>query len=353
MQRLVGNHAVSGALTNSNDQGRALLPVRTGSLVPAHSMFVQRDDVAAKAKRTMKAKNLETELVSLIGGATWKEIRKRVYPKESAAGVKRAKNRKKGVLPDLTGLGSIKSLEHFAGAVRGIQAKWAALKPDDRVKELWDAANAEMTAVGVPGFLVRDKQVMDFKAFFRPSDWAFVISEALVGAASLSDADAAEVCNTTLHESRHAEQNFLAARFAAGVKKLDATAIVNSHQIPQVVADQAVAKKFDAATSAAVSALGQKMFQATVTDAAKNQKISNDDGLAELPVKQAAAQSALTAMNATITDKSIADAAAARDALRAHITFVEQMYTKYRNIPYEADAHEVGDAAEQAFRGWK
>jgi hypothetical protein len=31
---------------------------------------------------------------------------------------------------------------------------------------------------------------------------------------------------------------------------------------------------------------------------------------------------------------------------------VETHYPLYRAIPYEADAHEVGDAAEQAFRGW-
>ena len=41
-----------------------------------------------------------------------------------------------------------------------------------------------------------------------------------------------------------------------------------------------------------------------------------------------------------------------RDELKAAIVEVERRYTLYRNIPYEADAHEVGDAAEQAFKGW-
>lgn len=39
-------------------------------------------------------------------------------------------------------------------------------------------------------------------------------------------------------------------------------------------------------------------------------------------------------------------------AAGAAIAEVERRYTLYRNIPYEADAHEVGDAAEQAFEGW-
>lgn len=46
------------------------------------------------------------------------------------------------------------------------------------------------------------------------------------------------------------------------------------------------------------------------------------------------------------------DAITKRNALRAQIIEVERLYTLYRNIPYEADAHEVGDAAEQALRGW-
>jgi hypothetical protein len=295
---------------------------------------------------------LAGELQKLIDNATWKEIRKRVYPKESAAGIKRAKERKAGTLPDLTGLGRISALEHFVTAVKAIQGKWTTLSPDNRVKKLGNAANAELVAADVPGFLDVGKQPMQFKGFFSPRQWKFVISQSLVTNNTLGNDDAAEVSNTAMHESRHAEQEFLSARFSAGVNKKDADSIVAEQQIPKVIAQKAVAKKFDAQTDPAIKDLGRRMFQATVTDRAANQAISQDDGLDDLELKRVAAEAALKNLNSIPNARTIAEATAKRDALKAQIVVVEQKYTLYRNIPYEADAHEVGDAVEQAFKGW-
>jgi hypothetical protein len=267
--------------------------------------------------------------------------------------VQRAKERHAGSQPDLTGLGRLRTLDHFAGQVHAIQKRLPALSPADRLTALGGAASAELKAVGVPGFLIVDQVSTEFKGFFSPGTWAFSISDALVSGNSLSDDDAAEMTNTALHEARHAEQAFLTARFSAGVNKKDADGIVNEQHIPKAIATQAVAKKFTAKTDPDVVALGKQMYQASVIDAAINQRISVEDGLAELKTKRDAAQSALDALNASPTAQTVAEATAARDALRAQITEVEQRYTAYRNIPYEADAHEVGDAAEQAFRDWK
>jgi hypothetical protein len=95
------------------------------------------------------------------------------------------------------------------------------------------------------------------------------------------------------------------------------------------------------------------MHQATVTDKAKNQAISDEDGLVEMEKMRSEAMVALANLQAGETAATIAEATAKRDALKAQITVVEQKYTLYRNIPYEADSHEVGDAAEQAFKGWR
>jgi hypothetical protein len=298
-----------------------------------------------------KEKKLAKELQTLIDGAMWKEIRKRVYPKESAAGIKRAKERKAGTRPDLTGLGRIRSLEHFAAAVRGIQRRWAT-SPDDRVNMLKTAANAELEGADVPGFLHMDKMLMEFKGFFSPRQWSFTVSQELVTSGTLNNTDAAELANTTMHESRHAEQDFLAARYAAGVQHVDSPTIVAEHHIPAQIADKAVAKKFDAGTDPAVVSQGRRMNQATVTEGAQNQAISDDDGLSDLATKRGEAQAALQTLKSNPTAQTFANATAKRDALRAQITVVEQKYGLYRNIPYEADAHEVGDAAGEAFKGW-
>jgi len=296
---------------------------------------------------------LAQELQTLIDNATWKEIRKRVYPTESAAGITRAKERHAGTRTDLTGLGQLKTLDHFAKEVKTIQANWVSLsRPDDRVKEVGKALNAEMTAVDVPGFLIVDREPMQWKGFFDQRAWRFVVSQELVSGATLSDKDAGELTNASLHEGRHAEQEFLSARFSAGVNKKLSAAIVTEQGIPKVIADEAVAKKFDSTTDPAVVDLGKRMHKAGVTDRAANQAISADDGIADLAVKRSEAESALKNLNAVPVTKNINDANAKRDALKAQIAVVEHKYSLYRAIPFEADAHEVGDAAEEAFKGW-
>ena len=306
--------------------------------------------VVQRKTAEQEAADLAAELKTLIDGATWKEIRKRVYPKESAAGVKRAKERKDKKRPDLTGLGQIKTLEHFAAAVKGLQAKWSSLKPGERVDALRDAINAELVSVDVPPFIKVIPEKMEFKGNFSRFFWEFRISEDMVNNSTLSTDDAAELANTTLHEARHAEQAFLMARYTATVNKKDADGIVAEVKMPKSIAEKA--KPFDAKTDAAVVDLGKRMYQAGVTDRLKNQTISNDDGLPELEDRRNEAIAARSAVQAAATSDTLSKAKAARDALRAQIQDVEKRYTDYRNIPYEADAHEVGDAEEQAFKGW-
>jgi hypothetical protein len=301
-----------------------------------------------------KAGALSKELQALIDGAVWKEIRKRVYPKESAPGVKRAKERKAKKLPDLTGLGKISSLENFATAIKKVQSDWSKLSVDDRVKAIGDAANAQLIAADVPKFRAVAKAKTEWKGFFQAGPWKFSISEDLVNKASLSNADAAELANTALHEARHAEQHFLAARFSAGPPDNKTAAEIAAEQgiLENPIANAAVAKKFDNKTDATVAALGKKMYKAMVTDEAANQKISDDDYTKEMKDARDEAIKSLAKLKAAANATTLADAAQKRDTLKAAIAEVEKRYTDYRNIPYEADAHEVGDAAEQAFLGW-
>jgi len=301
-----------------------------------------------------KAATLTTELQALIDHAVWKEIRKTAYPKESKAGIGRAKEPKDGKRPDLTGLGQIKTLEHFAAAVKGLQAGWAKLSPDDRTKAVGKALDDELVAQKIPKLLEVKKIKTEFKGSFQASLWRFNLSEALVNQSPLSDADAAELCNTGLHEARHAEQAFLSARYAAGPPdNKDAAQISAEQGIPQdPIAKAAVAQKFDNTTDPTVAALGKEMYKANVTDGAKNQQISDDDYLKEMEDKRKESRLALQALKAAITSQTIAAATTKRDELKAAVAEVERRYTLYRNIPYEADAHEVGDAAEQAFKGW-
>jgi hypothetical protein len=306
-----------------------------------------------KKKRDAKAVALSAELQTLIDGAVWKEIRKRVYPKESAAGVKRAKERKTGARPDLTGLGKISSLENFATDIKKLQKDWGKLSADDRVKTIGDAANTRLVAASVPPFRTVAKAKTEWKGFFQAGLWKFSISEALVTGASLSNADAAELANVALHEARHAEQHFLSARYSAGPPDNKSAATIALEQsIPDAIAKEAVKAKFDAKTDATVAALGKEMYKAMITEGGINQAISDDDYTKEMKDARDKAITSLATLKGAHTDANISDSEAKRDTLKAAIAEVERRYTLYRNIPYEANAHEVGDAAEQAFKGW-
>jgi alpha-D-ribose 1-methylphosphonate 5-triphosphate synthase subunit PhnG len=334
------------------DQFRREHGLPPGGLDPS-GQRVGPSDAEIKYGTPADASVLAHELQLVIDGATWKEIRKRVYPKESAPGIQRAKERKAGRQPDLTGLGQIRTLDHFTTAIKSLQSRWGRISPPlERAKAVGRAVSAELVSVDVPAFRKVETFVTEFKGAFDGSEWRFLVSDALVREPALTDKDAAEVANTGMHEGRHAEQAFLAARFDAGVNGKDAAAIETQHLIPRAIATEAVAKKFNAATDATTKDLGKRMFQASVTDRAANHRISNDDGLSELQTKREAAAVALRNLLAVPVTRNIADATVKRDDLKAQIKVVEDRYTLYRAIPYEADAHEVGDAAELAFKGW-
>jgi hypothetical protein len=348
----------------STGLGRSTLPYReardlascTTIMGSEHAEFCEREVLGAHvpdAPLPVRAGRVSQDLRNLIAGATWKEIRKRVYPRESAAGVQRARDRRAGRLPELTGLGRTSSLDHFATAVRAVQANWGSLSADARKNRLGGAASAELVAADVPGFLAVEKQPMESKGFFRGDNWSFTISEELVTNAALTDDDAGELANTALHEGRHAEQAFLAARFSADVNGRDAAGLHAEQDIPVSIAQQAVNRKFNARTDPRVRALGSSMFTATVTDRAANQQISDDVSFTALAARKAEAESALRNLSARVTPQTYDDAVVKRNALRMEILDLERRYTRYRNIPYEADAHEVGDAAALAFGGWR
>lgn len=319
----------------------------------ARDLLAPAAPAAPAVRRNKDPDKLAKELAALIDHAVWKEIRKTAYPKESAAGIARAKERKQGTRPDLTGLGKISTLEHFAGEVKALQKLWPTLKKPERLAKLAQAINTEMTGADVPPFEKVDSEVIEFKGYFSHGLWKFVVSDALLTASPLPDADAAELCNTALHEARHAEQAFLAARYAAGPPNNDdATTIASAQGIPKKIAKLAVAKKLDAKSDPQVAALAKSMYDANVTNGAANQQISDDDYLKEMEQVRGKARTALKDLQSSATSSTIAAATTARDELRAAIAEVERRYTLYRNIPYEADAHEVGDAAEQAFKGW-
>jgi Domain of unknown function (DUF4157) len=296
------------------------------------------------------AKSLARELAKLIRKAEWQEIRKTAYPKESKPGLKRAQQRRDGELPELSGLGKIVAIDRFATEFKRIQGDWATLSTQERLGEITDAINHELRIAGVPDLLEVTTVSASYQGAFIASTWEMEFRQATITGSTLPDADASELCNTALHEARHAEQAFLAARFAAGPpRNMEAAEIADVQGIPGVIATAAFNAQFTRDTDGAVAALGKQMYQANVTDGPRNQQISDDDYLAEMKDAREEAEEARNDLLDTPNDSTIATATTRRDQLKAAIAEVERRYTLYRNIPYEADAHDVGDAAGLAF----
>jgi hypothetical protein len=186
-------------------------------------------------------------------------------------------------------------------------------------------------------------------------NWIFKINESMVKQPALPDPEAADLANTTAHETRHAEQHFVGARYEAGVLKMDAKQIHVAQDIPVDIAAIAVTRKMDAGAGAAEKALGAQMAQSMGTDREANKATSSavDSEIANLDAARQEAQTALTALEASDTPATEAQGAQKRDVLKAAIAAVKKSYSAYRGIPHEADAHEVGDTAELAYKGWK
>jgi len=361
------NHVVfgNGGYDPGTAEGRSLLTHELTHVVQqrgAATGVIQRQPITAPMSPVATKETpdeLAKDLRAVIAASTWKEVRKRIYPRESAAGVARAKERKAGNLTDLTGLGKISSLESFATDMRSVETRWATettASPDDRAHWIGNAADKALTGASVPKLKDAKKKDMPARGEMDGSNWILNVQEKIVNQPTLTaPVGAADLSNTMLHECRHAEQMFTAARFAAGVKGLDAGHINHQTGINEDIAKEAVSMKMDpSAAPTTEKKLGETMFQAMGPDHDKNQKI--EDGMSAevkaLDKTVAEATDAADKLDAKATPSTIAKARQERTALKQEVAKVEKQYSLYRAVPQEADAHEVGDAEEQAFRGW-
>lgn len=285
-----------------------------------------------------------------LAADSWDAVRARVQGQIAAPIVRKADERKAGTAEDMTGIGSQIAAGRFATAIKALQPKWAGLTPWWRAQKLYKAANAELEAVGVPGFMTLAVQDMTARGGFASWEWGFKFQKALLSMPALSDDDASELAQTTLHEARHAEQHFRIARYLAGQGKT-AAEILAEDDIPPHIAQAALAKPLTAENgSQAELDEAAEWHQAMGADGAKNQAISNNAGaqVDELKARHAAGAQALAAFQADPTRANADLVDKARLHLEAQVSVVEAAYVAYRNIPYEKDANEVGVTANHA-----
>ena len=305
---------------------------------------VQRAPAGAKGGPT----KLVDDLTAAIAAGEWEAIRKRVYPREAAAARARANKRRAGKAPDLAGLGAVTSIDSIAAAIKALQGSWATKTWVERGDAMVRAANAALTAAQVPSYLDHEIMSMTARGSFDRSLWKFNIRKEAVTAPPPTNDEAGQIANTVAHESRHAEQHFLRGRYLAGTG-MAAPEVATATGMPPSIAAQAVTHKLGAKDPRVAEA--KKMDRAFGADGAKHRKTSNqvDTEIALLNTRRSAAIAAHAALQASPTPAAIADGKRRLAALKAQTLQVEKAYLAYRAIPYEADAHEVGDSTAEAY----
>lgn len=248
--------------------------------------------------------------------------------------------------PDMTGIGATVAVNRFIVAAKDVQKNWGTLKTEERADHLGKAANAELKAVGCYEVTPNLEELSE-AGKFHFSTWVLGLGKAPFGAASVTDAEAAEIADTVYHESRHAEQWHRMARLLAG-KGTSAGDIMKKLGIAGKAAADAATKPIKDATTAEgkeASAWHESVYGA---GAEHRRKL-----LSETLPKYSKLLDAANALYHKVT----ADKAATKDQkdaaykkwVEAYDAYKKEARDPYHALPEEADAWAVAGKMKTAY----
>ncbi len=291
---------------------------------------------------------LADELDRLVARAEWPALRPEARGAAAPGADGRAQARRRGEMPDLTGVGSVAAMDTWAQGVRAVASTWERLDVDRRREALESLATTVLAAADVPPAPIVAPETWRTPASFDFPSWKIVIRLSLLQRSPLTDAAACELAEVLAHESRHAEQYFLAARWLAGKGASADEIVATIAHLPGAIAEQAVALGTRGLSGPAL-ALASSMQQALGPDHSKHVRDAKDDGYDEMRVARAAGLEIVARLRARPATASLEEGRAACDRLRVSIAEVLEKYRVYRRSPYELDGHEVGAGAVAAF----
>ncbi len=317
-------------------------------LPTAETRFVDEDGSPPTGGATDRH-TIAAELKRLIERAAWSKLRPKAWADAAGGPAARAKERRRGEVPDLSGTGSVLAMDRLATGVRATQTTWRTLATLDRAERLLHTVQAVLAGADMPPPIA-------FKLIpMRPNPggfdfrtWTLVLREELVAAKQLDHAAAADLTNMLAHELRHAEQYYLTARWMAaqGTSPTEiAVALDRMH--PGTVAHAAA--RGLAGLAGPGLALAAEMHGALVTDRAANARRDADTGYDAMEEARHRAGDVLAHLLADPPTATQAEGRAMVRELTARIEDVMQKYREYRDIPYERDAHDVGAGATAAY----
>jgi hypothetical protein len=289
-----------------------------------------------------------------VAESTREKVRDRLYAEISAPNKVIARERRAKQRPDLTGLGAVSQIDDLVARFRVIMASsWGTLKTGpERANAMLVLAEDKLMSLGVPQFSPFDLKDMQPKGAFSSEAWRFVFQKKMMETTAPTQDEQADLINMVAHESRHAEQAYLAARIAAGKGMKPAEIAAAVHISPRVAA-LAHDRKITAKTATGPElAFANAMFEAEATHRTKNLDIEAVVATRrnELNAANARCAACVATLRAHPNTTNMLETVQAREEMRAAVAAYSKAYRDYRNIPFEADAHQVGDTAALAFR---
>lgn len=117
------------------------------------------------------------------------------------------------------GLGSDKAIKEFICRSKQIIANFNSLEPDERIKAVEGLINKTLTSNGIPKLPVETETAESMGTtlgYFSPS-WKIAINDYYINCrdTDFSEAELTDLLDTAYHETAHAEQNWLAMKFAS------------------------------------------------------------------------------------------------------------------------------------------
>jgi hypothetical protein len=248
---------------------------------------------------------------------------------------------------EMTGIGATIALDRFATAAKSAQKNWGSLTPEQRAAQLGNAANAELDIAGVKQV---DPQLENLGARlgeFHFKTWILGLGRPAFSAATVTDAQAAEIAATVYHEARHAEQWYRMARMLIA-KKMTPEEITDRSKIPLEVTQHAKQNLFTSMTKKEADEASTWFDSVYGAHAADRAEILTREPVLRKAYDDAVAENKRIGADpvASQADKT----AAAQRLQQATATYRTEILDKYHALPEEADSEAVEGQLKATYR---
>ncbi len=236
------------------------------------------------------------------------------------------------------GVSSPQSIRAAAADMKALQRDWPRLSPEERQNRYSDLINNRLAAAGVPNVSLKDPT--DFaQGGFSSQDWT--VRATLPKTATLSNADAANLLDTAVHEGVHAQQDFLMLRAVRAAGKEPTGFAPNA----VAAADQ---KNRDAPLTAGQKEYAAALIKGTPKDDPEKYDNAVIGSFGNYEARQGEVQRTVSDLRQNPTRENLERAEKLVQDLGTAQASARTSYEAYRRYGYEADAHAAGFAARTA-----